>query len=441
MMTHARLLPLMVAFFSVTAAARSADEAAFRARFGADVELRVAPATGYVEDVFGKALDLGSRAVTDDDFGAAARAFVAGYGGLFGIGPGDLGSAQVIRLQLERIGSSAKVGVEFAQVAGNLRVRDASICFLFDVEGRLLAVQNQTVPGAADVDRTPELSLAQAVAMAERGFGRPVREVLAGELAVVANQRHEPVLAYVIELRSSERVNDAPVQERFTIDAHSGAQIGRESTVLFTDLVGNVNGYATPGVLPDVSYNLPVLMPLEWAHGTSPVGNDDTDVNGDFTIAYSGGTPQPVTFDFGSDSPYVYVTNSSGAELTITQTVTPGVPAQFTFNTTQVENDTAQVNAHVSVLRSRQFVKDVNASDTIVDYRVRANVSVGGSCNAYYDGSSINFYKKGSGCVNMAYSTVVSHELGHWYNDKYGSGNGSDGFGEGNADAWCDLRP
>ena len=36
--------------------------------------------------------------------------------------------------------------------------------------------------------------------------------------------------------------------------------------------------------------------------------------------------------------------------------------------------------------------------------------------------------------MNTAYSTVVVHEMGHWMNDRYGSGNGGDGFGEGNAD-------
>jgi hypothetical protein len=82
-------------------------------------------------------------------------------------------------------------------------------------------------------------------------------------------------------------------------------------------------------------------------------------------------------------------------------------------------------------------VKDVDPSDTKVDFRVLANVNIAASCNAYYDGSSINFYKKGGTCPNTAYSTIIGHELGHWYNDKYGSGNGGDGFGEGNADAWA----
>ncbi len=39
--------------------------------------------------------------------------------------------------------------------------------------------------------------------------------------------------------------------------------------------------------------------------------------------------------------------------------------------------------------------------------------------------------------MNTAYSTVVAHEDGHWLNVIYGTGNGSDGMGEGNADIWA----
>jgi hypothetical protein len=45
-------------------------------------------------------------------------------------------------------------------------------------------------------------------------------------------------------------------------------------------------------------------------------------------------------------------------------------------------------------------------------------------------------YSSGGGCNNTGFSTVVTHEAGHWANDRYNSGNGSDGFGEGNADVW-----
>jgi hypothetical protein len=58
---------------------------------------------------------------------------------------------------------------------------------------------------------------------------------------------------------------------------------------------------------------------------------------------------------------------------------------------------------------------------------------VSGTCNAFYDGSSINFYPSGGGCNNTAFSTIVHHEYGHHIVNRAGSGQGA--YGEGFSDA------
>ena len=77
------------------------------------------------------------------------------------------------------------------------------------------------------------------------------------------------------------------------------------------------------------------------------------------------------------------------------------------------------------------FVHSIIPTDTHADFSARANVNLNATCNAYYDGSSTNYFLPGGGCVNTCYSTVVNHEFGHWMNDLYGTGNGPDGMGEG----------
>src|SRR5262249_6194452 len=156
----------------------------------------------------------------------------------------------------------------------------------------------------------------------------------------------------------------------------------------------------------------------------------DTDVNGNFDIPYTGNTPQSVTCKFDANDKRADVVNIAGAELSTSVTITPGTPGTITMNPVKDEPGTAQANAPSLVELAWEFVKNINPNDTHVDFRALANVMVAGSCNANYDGSSINVYSKGGGCQDFAYSTVVSHELGHWYNDKYSSGNGADGFGE-----------
>lgn len=419
-----------------TLALAATPQDAFRTRFGQGVRLIPSTQTGFVQDIYGNALDLGVRAGSDADFVAIARALVDEYSAMFGITGTELDQGQVLHHALARIGTTDKVSVEFAQVAGDMLVTGASVCVLFDSQGRILSVQNQTVPGATAVPQLPTLAKSAAMLVAEREFGNPIEEVRRLDTTIVGGSDGRAILAYLIELRSSDQAQGAPIQELLTIDAHTGLLVRRESTIHFVDLTGNVDGWGSPGVLPDKSTNPEAILELNKCHGTSAVGNADTDQNGNFTIPYGGGTPQSVTFDFGSDSPFAYVVNQAGAELTLTQSVTPGVPAQFTLNPGKAEFDTSQVNAHIGVLASRQMIKNVDPADLKPDFRARANVNINSSCNAYYDGSSINFYKKAGGCENTAYSTVISHELGHWYNEKYSSGNGSDGFGEGAADIW-----
>jgi hypothetical protein len=60
------------------------------------------------------------------------------------------------------------------------------------------------------------------------------------------------------------------------------------------------------------------------------------------------------------------------------------------------------------------------------------NNGVTGSCNAFYNGSSINFYSSGGGCNNTGFSSVAWHEYGHHVVATGGSGQSQ--YGEGMGD-------
>src|SRR5262245_46703166 len=184
--------------------AATPDEQALRDRFGPHVTLRMSTETGYVEDLYGRALDLGFRPRGDDDFARAARTFVDTYSGLFGVTSDELTGAEVTHLDLESIGTTNKVAVELKQEIRGVPVAGGSMCVLFDESGRMLALQNLTVPGASGLSLTPAFSPATAVQIAGRAFAHPVSDVLAMELAIVAGADHHAVLAYRVELRSSD---------------------------------------------------------------------------------------------------------------------------------------------------------------------------------------------------------------------------------------------
>lgn len=95
---------------------------------------------------------------------------------------------------------------------------------------------------------------------------------------------------------------------------------------------------------------------------------------------------------------------------------------------------------HVNIVHDHH--KSYMPTFTGMDFSLPTNVDVAGTCNAFYDGSSINFYAQGGGCTSFAtVADVVYHEYGHGINDNYYSDQGSffinGAMGEGYADFWA----
>ena len=95
---------------------------------------------------------------------------------------------------------------------------------------------------------------------------------------------------------------------------------------------------------------------------------------------------------------------------------------------------------HVNVVHD--YMKTKFPSFTGMDNALQTNVDVSGTCNAFYNGSSINFYLAGAGCTSYALvADVVYHEYGHGINDKYYQSQGgffqNGAMGEGYADIWA----
>ena len=76
------------------------------------------------------------------------------------------------------------------------------------------------------------------------------------------------------------------------------------------------------------------------------------------------------------------------------------------------------------------------------DESLTTNLDVAGECNAFYDGSSINFYNLGGGCnPTSLIADVVWHEYGHYINDRFyqslGAFFNNGAMNEGYADLWA----
>jgi Zn-dependent metalloprotease len=136
-----------------------------------------------------------------------------------------------------------------------------------------------------------------------------------------------------------------------------------------------------------------------------------TDANGNVVLSVP--LDQPYTVTTQLRGRYSAVFRDDGAEATWTGLGTPGVPLDIKFGDSN--SHVAERDGYYSHNRVHNWLKSVDPTFTSLDYQMFCNVNISTDvCNAYWNGNSINFYKEGGGCVNMAtISDVVMHEYGH----------------------------
>ncbi len=115
----------------------------------------------------------------------------------------------------------------------------------------------------------------------------------------------------------------------------------------------------------------------------------------------------------------------------------------YTYPTTAPSSN-RHVNAYYHVNRVHNFMKSFWPTFTGMDFSLPTNVDVtSGMCNAYYDGTSINFYAAGGGCNSFAeIGDIIYHEYGHgisdhFYQDITGSSIQNGSLNEACSDVWA----
>jgi hypothetical protein len=80
------------------------------------------------------------------------------------------------------------------------------------------------------------------------------------------------------------------------------------------------------------------------------------------------------------------------------------------------------------VNRIKEVVRGWLPSNTWINGKLTVNVNLNQTCNAYWNGSTLNFFKSGGGCNNTGEISGVSlHEFGHGIDQNDGTGTATDG--------------
>jgi len=241
-----------------------------------------------------------------------------------------------------------------------------------------------------------------------------------------------PKLAVVFELDVGQTGDANYARWRVVADAATGKAIATENLIKNVDVSGNISAQVTQG-FKSAECNPEALAALPFARATIGATVVYADANGNFTVPNPGTAAVTVTGSL--QGRYFNVFNPSALAPTVAGSFTPPGPANIVFNSANTDElRRAEANAYYFANTSRTFVLTANPSYPTISAQTnfRVNTAVSGTCNAFYDGNSINFYSAGGGCANTAFSDVVAHEYGHHVVNVAGSGQGQ--YGEGTGD-------
>lgn len=130
---------------------------------------------------------------------------------------------------------------------------------------------------------------------------------------------------------------------------------------------------------------------------------------------------------------------NNGTTPSFTTSVTDGAPTVVSWDGNASLEELCSYN---NVNAIHDYHKTILPTFTGMDIQLPINVDITPTeCNAFYNGSSINFYTSSAACRSYAMvADVVFHEYGHGINDKYYQSQGSffqnGGMNEGYADVW-----
>lgn len=294
-------------------------------------------------------------------------------------------------------------------------------------DGRLLHARERGIPDSVDqTDPTvpPEDAVAAAAEAAGPEFadGRPVATEPTLEIWVSGDRRGH--LSWTFTLASESIVE--PEVRRYWVAAVGAPQILSSESEVYHTHQGTVTGNYWQESPFGPQLNQP-LRHLRVSRAGGGGGMVFTAEDGRYGFSFGGGN---ATMNALLRGRHARVQNQAGANMQDSNPGTPDEPVNLNFGASN-EFTFAQVTAYHWTNIAHDLAQDILDPGDLPQLLARVNIN--SSCNAFWNGNSINFFRAGGSCPNTAYSDVVLHEYGHGVDARKGgiiNGGYSEGFGD-----------
>lgn len=290
-------------------------------------------------------------------------------------------------------------------------------------DGRILVTRKRGMPTKFDATQ-PTVSASDAIQAARKDAGA----TFAGpdpkpELQIWVDDQQNGNLSWTFTL-SSGAVGDANVRKYWVAAVGEPRVLNWESEVYHTHS-GTVSGniWATSPLQATANRAFPELEVTRLADGVKQI----TGADGRYGYATTAGSTEIRAKLRG---PFFVINNQSGPGLESAQTGPASPPINLNLGATG-EDQLAQDSAFYWANFARELARTILGPADLPNLPVLTNINQ--TCNAFWNGSSLNFFKSGGGCPNTAYSDVVMHEYGHGIDAAKGGivhAGYSEGFGD-----------
>jgi Zn-dependent metalloprotease len=344
--------------------------------------------------------------------------------------PNDLREFSIIK-------NDKHINKTYVQFYNNLEVIGSKLYAKFTLNNELITF-GLDVFNDINIGTTPTLSQQSAITSATSNITNPIFDIIVkDDLKVLANPKYRKYNYHLVyEIFFSTTISEGPANYICYVDANTGELLMRKNNVMYE---APLSGTATVSgaVYPTNPYDPAVIQNFKYLKVIDQTTNlpYNTDINGDVFLQLNIGTQ----IRYKLEGLYADV-QTSGTTPDIFQNLAATNNIVFDNSNSTMQERTA----YQSVNNIHDHLKDIFPTYTGLDNPIPTNIDVTGSCNAYFDGSSINFYQQGGGCHATAkIPDVVYHEYGHAINnDRYNgtSWNGgmeNGGLNEGFADVWA----
>jgi len=333
---------------------------------------------------------------------AAARDFVLAHRDLL-LG-GELPSTDELPLvKSRRVGETWFL--VFGQRHRSLEVVDGRVDVRLRLDGTIPLVGSQWFSGVdAETSARVHRSAAEAAARAALR-GDPYDGRLRGsDLAILPIPAADGPAYRLVHRVRHDSTEPLGVWTSY-VDAADGAIWARDNQVRHLDLTGTVTADILP-VSPEDAFEAGLLR-----HSVVRRATDSTltTLIGDYFLP--GVTPGE-TIQSALRSIYLQVYDAGG-HVTLLSATAPALNP-LDMHWTFAGGDTSEGNAFYHGLLAHDYIQSIDPAFTDLNYRVPCVVNINSTCNAYWDGIGINFFRYGGGCANTGnVADVVYHEYGH----------------------------